>query len=210
MERRRKGRLFSGTVLILLPVSTVFIRAYLTHRLVSPEPFSASGACDRRRAHACRQVRASSLGRDGGREKTFTPTMRETSVCLERWARLLLYAFVWAYGGERQRERGAFPYGRLSLGIASTEKLSILLLIRRELSLYFSPSHPPRKLQENSSLFQHKFRSVSPHTNTLISAYTYCKLIQTPHHLAHHQTPCVYRCLFSSICSLEWRCVTLQ
>lgn len=49
------------------------------------------------------------------------------------------------------REIAAFSHGRLRLGIAFTKKLSFLLLMRRELSLDFGPSHLQR-LQEKVAL----------------------------------------------------------
>lgn len=91
-------------------------------------------------------------GGTAAERKLYTHRVRETSVCLERWARLPLCVCLCGHVRERERERVAFPHGRLSLGIASAEKLAFLLSIRRELSLYFGPSHLQRKPQENATL----------------------------------------------------------
>lgn len=75
----------------------------------------------------------------------------EASVCLERWACLLLGVCVCVFV-RVGKERVAFPHRRLGLGMASTKILSFLLLIRGEPSLYFGPNHLQRKPQENASL----------------------------------------------------------
>lgn len=82
--------------------------------------------------------------------RNFTATERERDKCPS--GQVSTSATVCVCVGIRQREKVAFPHGRLSLGIASTEKLSFLLSIRRELSLYFGPCHLQRKPQETATL----------------------------------------------------------
>lgn len=104
------------------------------------------GAC------ACARACLLFLRRDGCREKTLHP-QSERDKCLSGKVSMSATVCVCLCGHMRERERVVFPHGRLSLGIASTtEKLSFLLSIRRELSLYFGPNHIQRKPQENATL----------------------------------------------------------
>lgn len=126
---------------------TMFI--FLPQRLIRPrwlclaEALVASGRCDtehvRAHGHVCCFVR-----RDGCRDKTLQP-QSERDKCLS--GKVSMSATVCV---ERERE-GELRFF-LSLAIASSEKLSFLLSIRRELSLYFSPHHLQRKPQENAPL----------------------------------------------------------
>lgn len=82
--------------------------------------------------------------------ENFTPTERERQVSVCKGEHVCHYVGI--RGGGREGGRVAFPHGRLSLGMASSEKVSFLLSIRSKLSLYFGPNHLQRKPQENATL----------------------------------------------------------
>lgn len=96
---------------------------------------------------ACACVRAASafvvsLERQLPKRKTFHP-QSERDKCLS--GKVSVSASVCVGTREREGER-------LSLAVASSGKLSFLLPIRRELSVYFGLCHLQRKTQENATL----------------------------------------------------------
>lgn len=134
------GLVFADRMLILL----------LLRRLIRPRwlclavALGASGGCDTG-PYVC--VRAASafvvsMERQLPKRKTFHP-QSERDKCLS--GKVSVSASVCVGTREREGER-------LSLAVASSGKLSFLLPIRRELSVYFGLCHLQRKTQENATL----------------------------------------------------------
>lgn len=141
------------TMLILLSSSTVFTEAYPTPPARFAGTLVASGRCDTEHARVYAQARSLLLGRVGGREKTLHPqSERDKCLC----GKVSMSDTVCVFVGACERK------GEIVSCISSWEikpghsiqpkKLSFLLLIRGVLSLYFSPNHLQRKLQENAAL----------------------------------------------------------
>lgn len=108
------------------------------------------------------------VGETAKEREVYTHRVRETSVCLERWACLTLCVGM----RETERERVVFPQGRLSLGTASSEKLSFLFPDKKAnwVSISVPTTYRGKTAGECYTwVSQHRFRSVSPCTNIQIA-----------------------------------------
>lgn len=124
------------------------------------------GAC------TCAQACLLFLRRDGCREKTLHPqSERETSVCMERWACLPMCVCT------RQRERVSYvsPW-EIKPGHSIHWKTLISPFDKKGIESLFLSQPPTEKTagERYTWVSQHRFRSVSPHTNipiTIISCH---------------------------------------
>lgn len=153
------------TMLILPSMSTVFTKAYLTQRARLAGTLFSIWKVWYRACICCFS------GEMAVERKLYSHRMRETSVCLERWACLPLYVFVSAY----ERESCISPW-EIKPGHSIHRKTLISPFDKKGIESLFR-SQPPKEETAGDCytwVFQHRFRSVSPHTNipiALISCY---------------------------------------
>lgn len=120
------------------------------------------------------------------RENLYTHRVRETSVCLERWACLPLRVCLCGHRRERERESCVSPW-EIKPGHSIHRKTLISPFDKKGIESLFRSQPPTEKTAGEcyTQVSQHRFRSVSPRTNipiAVISCYLQSNIYPIQNH----------------------------